>query len=202
MKLRLISQGALKETFHSFANCGIGEAAGSPTFKQCGRRKTVLYCGQDYQTREFEAAHCPRCIAGRRSFPPPLSRAGVVASSERTLPPASGRQSSQFKHYSPTTSLHRWGTQKVPYMRMRACASGKGAVGGAVLFAGASAAWHECACALAGGRRKAGALFSELGVVRERLFYEATKPFACRPVAAFRCPAGKILSTRSAGGQL
>ena len=25
-------------------------------------------------------------------------------------------------------------------------------------------AWHECACALAGGRRKAGALFSELCV--------------------------------------
>ena len=27
------------------------------------------------------------------------------------------------------------------------------------------ATWHECACALAGGRRKSGALFSELGVV-------------------------------------
>ena len=27
------------------------------------------------------------------------------------------------------------------------------------------AAWHECACALAGGRRKAGALLTELGVV-------------------------------------
>ena len=42
------------------------------------------------------------------------------------------------------------------------------------------AAWHECACALAGGRREAGALYSEFGVVMGRLFCEAVRFSACR----------------------
>ena len=42
------------------------------------------------------------------------------------------------------------------------------------------ATWHDCTCALAGGRRKAGALLSELGVLRERMFCEAVRLSACR----------------------
>ena len=67
---------------------------------------------------------------------------------------------------------------------MRACASGKGAVGAKCCLRALQqlgrAAWHECACTLAGGRHKAGALLSELGVVREHLFCEVVRLSASR----------------------